>query len=722
MLTATAEASGGIPLEMAAQQGSPEGGTRGGPSRGDAVGDELPSLFEKPTIAPLGSAIPKALLRDAACVPLWNGFPRQTPPLPFQPGQEVESVDYIPQPAGDGSSWDNNGAGTATLEGYGCEVGDETDLALTVHPLAGEFPQDGYVASELFRDTTGGELAPDAETYSLSFAVALTRQSSPWSSFDPHSDWQLQVRDARSGEIVVQLEFVSTASARDDVVPGHLLVANPSGSAQPYTDTGVELEPLMWQCFGMEIALDNTQNTVSVFVGGESKATLGLAPAVRRLDYLRLQAVLNDYRDARHNDTLFRLDGLELCLSGVEQPQLNADCNSNGIEDVDEIAAGSSSDCQSNGIPDECDPPGHFDGNGRVDLADFAGMAGCFTGPCGAPPCNPAMYADPCCLNADFDADGDVDLHDYALFQLTPVVDCNTNGVPDETDVAGGTSDDCNANDIPDECETDCDANGRPDDCDLADGSGLDCNTNGVIDTCDILGGTSLDCQGNGVPDECEIAAGDSEDCQLNGIPDECDGGCGTPDPGPGPTPGGGGGTQEPVDLCPDDPNKTEPGACGCGVADADSDGDGVADCTDNCRLVPNPDQADGDGDRIGTACDRCDLGLNADGDGDGLFDACDNCPETANPGQADADGDGVGDACAAEPEPQPLPDDPDPTLEPQIEPEPTPDPAPEPEPQPLPIERGGVGCGVHNGVAMVLLPVTLVTWRGTRRMRPRRR
>ncbi|MBN1492339.1 MAG: hypothetical protein JXA69_20670 [Phycisphaerae bacterium] len=62
------------------------------------------------------------------------------------------------------------------------------------------------------------------------------------------------------------------------------------------------------------------------------------------------------------------------------------------------------------------------------------------------------------------------------------------------------------------------------------------------------------------------------------------------------------------VDLCPDDPNKTEPGDCGCGVPDTDTDGDGVADCIDNCPTVFNPDQTDSDGDGVGDACSDCPL------------------------------------------------------------------------------------------------------------------
>ncbi len=38
-----------------------------------------------------------------------------------------------------------------------------------------------------------------------------------------------------------------------------------------------------------------------------------------------------------------------------------------------------------------------------------------------------------------------------------------------------------------------------------------------------------------------------------------------------------------PVDQCPDDPTKINPGQCGCGVPDVDSDEDGVPDCLDAC-------------------------------------------------------------------------------------------------------------------------------------------
>lgn len=50
-------------------------------------------------------------------------------------------------------------------------------------------------------------------------------------------------------------------------------------------------------------------------------------------------------------------------------------------------------------------------------------------------------------------------------------------------------------------------------------------------------------------------------------------------------------GVSDCLDACPDDPLKTEPGACGCGISEVDSDGDGTPDCKD-C----GPSDLDGDG------------------------------------------------------------------------------------------------------------------------------
>jgi len=123
---------------------------------------------------------------------------------------------------------------------------------------------------------------------------------------------------------------------------------------------------------------------------------------------------------------------------------------------------------------------------------------------------------------------------------------------------------------------------------------------------------------------------------------------------------------------------------CSGGAGDDDTDDDGILDdgnsdgefndpcddgqtdgCDDNCRFVPNPDQADTDHDGVGDACE-------GDADGDGLPDdafgavctggqttGCDdNCPTTPNPDQADADGDGIGDACEVDSDNDGLPDD----------------------------------------------------------------
>lgn len=48
-----------------------------------------------------------------------------------------------------------------------------------------------------------------------------------------------------------------------------------------------------------------------------------------------------------------------------------------------------------------------------------------------------------------------------------------------------------------------------------------------------------------------------------------------------------GDGTPDVNDGCPDDPQKTQPGACGCGAPDADRDGDGTLNCLDGCPDDP---------------------------------------------------------------------------------------------------------------------------------------
>jgi hypothetical protein len=55
-------------------------------------------------------------------------------------------------------------------------------------------------------------------------------------------------------------------------------------------------------------------------------------------------------------------------------------------------------------------PSADFDADGDVDLTEFAVFQACFNGP-NRPP------ADGCMANADLDGDGDVDLSDFVVLQ-----------------------------------------------------------------------------------------------------------------------------------------------------------------------------------------------------------------------------------------------------------------------------------------------------------------
>ena len=82
-----------------------------------------------------------------------------------------------------------------------------------------------------------------------------------------------------------------------------------------------------------------------------------------------------------------------------------ADCNCNGVEDEQDIAADTSNDCNANFVPDECEPD--CNGSGAPDDCDIVSGSS---------------------------------------------EDCQPNGVPDECDLYFGDSVDVNNNTIPDEC------------------------------------------------------------------------------------------------------------------------------------------------------------------------------------------------------------------------------------------------------------------------------
>ncbi len=252
--------------------------------------------------------------------------------------------------------------------------------------------------------------------------------------------------------------------------------------------------------------------------------------------------------------------------------------------------------------------------------------------------------------------------------------DCNANLVPDDCDVAAGTSVDCNSNGLPDNCDladgvsTDCDANFVPDEC-QPDGQ-VDSDSDGAIDLCDAC---PLD------PDKfdpgicgCGVADTDSDrdgaaDCN-DGCPQDAaktaPGSCGC---GVAETDSDGDGSADCVDGCRSDPAKTAPGDCGCGKPDTDSDGDGVADCIDVCTNGDDSIDTDDDGtpdcadecpnDPEDTIAGQCGCGQpEYDPDRDTVASCIDNCPMNANPDQRDADGDGLGDMCDG------CPDDPNKT------------------------------------------------------------
>ena len=141
------------------------------------------------------------------------------------------------------------------------------------------------------------------------------------------------------------------------------------------------------------------------------------------------------------------------------------------------------------------------------------------------------------------------------------------------------------------------------------DGDGL-CD---ALDPCPVLA--------NVVPGQ---SCDDNDACTINDVVDANCACVGTP------ADADNDGTADCSDGCPADPNKQAPGACGCGVAD-----------------VPTTYYADVDGDGFGDAASPL-AGFTCAVPPGHVANSSDNCPAVANPDQADANNNGVGDACEA--------------------------------------------------------------------------
>ena len=103
-----------------------------------------------------------------------------------------------------------------------------------------------------------------------------------------------------------------------------------------------------------------------------------------------------------------------------ETDSIGFDCNTNGVADACDLEDETSIDCNGNWIPDECDTMegGDFDADGDVDLDDYAALADCLAGPNEIPSPSATECVDACLAAFDANADNDVDLTDFAVFQL----------------------------------------------------------------------------------------------------------------------------------------------------------------------------------------------------------------------------------------------------------------------------------------------------------------
>jgi len=237
-----------------------------------------------------------------------------------------------------------------------------------------------------------------------------------------HDSSKLSVSNLQNG-------FYLVGSNLGGVSPDYLMMdANPINGGGIIVGCLIDLtEPINPLMAGIN------QEIVIVTYSVAATATPGSTP-------LQFSAALHDPPVA----ILVVMEGMEFSPT-FEDGSVNIliDCNGNGVQDSEDIAAGSSSDCDLDGVPDEC------------------GFA-------------PGL--------ADCDQDGTPDICE---------LDCDFDGVPDSCAIATNQEPDCDLNGIPDSCDFaaggDQDGNGILDACENSLFWRGDCNSSGSLDLADAI-------------------------------------------------------------------------------------------------------------------------------------------------------------------------------------------------------------------------------------------
>ena len=189
---------------------------------------------------------------------------------------------------------------------------------------------------------------------------------------------------------------------------------------------------------------DNTfDSTESYYLGSGVDATLSrqiVVPADAMIGCTIMRVIENFEMDPPTPcpDLFFgETEDYSVCVSGVEMGACCVDsapwcldllpeteCEAQAGTFLGNGSACGALDCNGNASPDGCDliDGGDFDANGIIDLADYRVLAETMAGPTASP-----NVPSPECLSAylaafDMDADGDVDLEDFAAFErlITP--------------------------------------------------------------------------------------------------------------------------------------------------------------------------------------------------------------------------------------------------------------------------------------------------------------